>query len=133
MVISDAIRAGVIWAGVLSPHPMVAIGFNSPGPAPDLVRNLSFSMPIPADWDEISANAHLSGISGPLQLHHGTSDERVDLRLSTDLMQAMRKAGRPVEFYRYHGDDHNLSRGFGRAMQRSIEFFDTHVKGTGTD
>ena len=62
-------------------------------------------------------------------MHHGAADERVALRLSSDLMQAMRKAGWPVEFYRYHGDDHNLSKGFSRAMERSIEFFDEHVKG----
>ena len=86
-------------------------------------------MPIPADWDDISANAHLSQISGPLQLHHGTADDRVVLRLSTDLLLAMRKAGQPVELYSYHGDDHNLSIGFSRAMQRSIDFFDEHVKG----
>jgi hypothetical protein len=34
-----------------------------------------------------------------------------------------------AELYTYEGDNHNLSNSFGTAMQRSIEFFDLHVKG----
>ena len=36
----------------------------------------------------------------------------------------------PVELYIYEGDNHNISVNFATAMARSIQFFDTHVKGT---
>jgi hypothetical protein len=34
-----------------------------------------------------------------------------------------------VEYYTYEGDNHNISNSFNLAMQRSIGFFDTYVKG----
>jgi len=37
--------------------------------------------------------------------------------------------GKPVELFTYQGDNHNISANFGRAMARSIRFFDTYVKG----
>jgi len=35
----------------------------------------------------------------------------------------------PVEIYLYEGDNHNISNNFWTAMQRTVEFFDLHVKG----
>jgi fermentation-respiration switch protein FrsA (DUF1100 family) len=81
-------------------------------------------------WDSISANAYLADLSGPIQLHHGTGDESVPLLFSEMLnVQIQAVDPRMVEFYSYEGDDHNLSNGFTAAMQRSIAFFDTYVKG----
>jgi len=37
--------------------------------------------------------------------------------------------GKPVELYTYENDNHNISNHFGTAMERSIQFFDTYVKG----
>ncbi len=41
----------------------------------------------------------------------------------------MEAAGMPVEFYRYENDDHDITTNFTLAMQRTIQFFDTYVKG----
>jgi dipeptidyl aminopeptidase/acylaminoacyl peptidase len=62
-------------------------------------------------------------------LHHGTADESVPLEFSIILEEEIRQVGGQVEFYTYEGDDHNLANFFGLAMQRSITFFDTYVKG----
>ena len=37
--------------------------------------------------------------------------------------------GGEVEYYPYNGDNHNISINFNDAMYRSIQFFNTHVKG----
>jgi hypothetical protein len=40
----------------------------------------------------------------------------------------MLNANQYVEFYKYDGDNHNISGYFSTAMQRTIEFFDRYVK-----
>ena len=68
-------------------------------------------------------------MSGPIQLHHGTADSSVPIEFSETLYAQMQEVDKPAELYTYEGDDHNLSASFATAMQRSIQFFDTHVKG----
>ena len=83
----------------------------------------------PEFWNSISANAFLTDLSGPLQLHHGTADTSVPLEFSETLYQQVLAAGQTVEFYSYAGADHNLAISFSLAMQRTLEFFNTYVKG----
>ncbi len=144
MVISQDIKAGVIWGGVVAPYPdLFARGTPTPGPSPEpgtpgfrggwrrsWVEIFGSRDENPAFWDSISANAYLTDLSGPIQLHHGTADESVPLAASQTLYDEMVEAGEPVEFYSYEGDNHNLSGFFTTAMNRSIEFFDQYVKQT---
>jgi uncharacterized protein len=37
-------------------------------------------------------------------------------------------ANKTVELYTYEGDNHNISKNFSTAMQRSVEFFDKYLK-----
>ena len=64
-----------------------------------------------------------------MQIHHGTDDASVPVEFSVTLFDQLKAAGRSAEIYTYLGDDHNIARSFNQAMQRSIQFFDTHVKG----
>jgi len=82
----------------------------------------------PDFWNSISANAYLSDISGPLQLHHGTADVSVPVNFSTKLAEQMQATGKVAELFTYEGDDHNLSANFNLAMERSVEFFDRYLK-----
>ena len=84
----------------------------------------------PAFWASISPSSYLADLSGPLQLHHGTADESVPTEFSQTLYQQAQAAKLPVpvEYYEYPGDNHNLSKSFNTAMQRSIAFFDKYVK-----
>ena len=82
----------------------------------------------PEFWASISANSFVSDLSGPVQLHHGTADADVPLLFSELLNDQIAAAGGSVELYTYDGDDHNISASFNAAMQRSIAFFDEHVK-----
>jgi dipeptidyl aminopeptidase/acylaminoacyl peptidase len=52
---------------------------------------------------------------------------------SERLETQIQAAGKPVELFVYEGDNHNISVNFGRAMARSIQFFDTYVKGAGRE
>ncbi|MGW8227244.1 MAG: alpha/beta hydrolase family protein [Anaerolineales bacterium] len=142
MVVSQDIKAGVIWAGVVGSYPDLlthwrrnsASGLTPTPPArmrwrTDLIAQYGTPEENPAFWDTISANTYLEEISGPVQLHHGTADESVPLILSELLYQELQEAGQIVELYTYEGDNHNISNSFGQAMTRTIEFFDRYLKG----
>ncbi len=149
MVVSDEIRAGVIWAGVVGPYPNIFVrptqgaidgSGNGLGPTPDPTRRRGrwrqalidlYGTPEenPEFWASISANTYIKDLGGPVQLHHGTADTSVPAAASETLQAQLEAAGMLSELYLYEGDNHNISVNFSAAMQRSIEFFNRHVKG----
>jgi len=139
MVIRDDIKAGVIWGGVVASYPDLLTKWRRgpsavvPTPNPrswrnSLIQQYGSPEENPEFWNSISANSYLQDISGPLQLHHATTDEEVPLEFSELLFYQMLNVQKYVELYKYEGDNHNISNNFSTAMQRTIEFFDTYVK-----
>jgi dipeptidyl aminopeptidase/acylaminoacyl peptidase len=140
MVITNDIKAGVIWAGVVGSYQDLLYNWRRgtgssvpPTPRPSswrfsLAEQYGPPEENPAFWISISANSYLTEISGPIQLHHGTNDTSVPLLFSENLFYQMLNAGQYVELYKYEGDNHNISNYFSTAMQRTIEFFDQFVK-----
>jgi dipeptidyl aminopeptidase/acylaminoacyl peptidase len=146
MVVTGDIKAGVIWAGVVASYPDLFARWRRPNndifPTPDANsrrgrwrRELFETYGSPEDnpefWAAVSPTTFLNDLSGPIQLHHGTADSSVPVEFSETLQGLMEDLGLPGELYVYDGDDHNLSINFSTAMQRSIQFFDEHVKGAG--
>jgi dienelactone hydrolase len=144
MVTSGDIKAGVIWAGVVASYPDLIERWRRPNndifptPDPDSRRGRwrqtlfdTYGAPDenPEFWAAISPTSYLDDLSGPIQLHHGTTDQSVPVEFSETLAEQMEAAGLPVELHLYDGDNHNISVNFDTAMTRSIEFFDIHVKG----
>jgi fermentation-respiration switch protein FrsA (DUF1100 family) len=140
MVTVPDVKAGVIWAGVVASY---LDQFNrarrapaGPGgmPAPargwrnDLTAQYGTPEQNPQFYASISPNSYLKDISGPLQLHHGTADESVPIEFSDTLEKQMQVAGKPVEYYKYLGDNHNIANNLSVALQRSVAFFDKYVK-----
>lgn len=142
MVTDPDIKAGVIWAGVVGSYPDLINRWRRRNPSPlplpstpqgwrqKLISVFGTPEANPVFWSSLSANSYLRDISGPLQLHHGTADSSVPLEFSEKLSRDLRGEDKTEEYYTYEGDDHNISRYFGSAMQRSIEFFDKYVKET---
>jgi uncharacterized protein len=140
MVISPDIKAGVIWGGVVGSYPdMLSKWRRGPAITPtppagsrrwrdDWVTRFGSPEENPEFWNGVSANSFLGDISGPLQLHHSTTDEEVPLVFSETLSAQMQAVGKLVELYEYPGDNHNISASFGVAMTRTIAFFDRFLK-----
>jgi dipeptidyl aminopeptidase/acylaminoacyl peptidase len=143
MVITDDIKAGVIWAGVVASYPDLLYNWRrGPTASPDstprpgswrvsFVEQYGSPEENPEFWNSISSNSYLTDLSGPIQLHHGTNDEDVPLVFSENLFMQMLDLGQYVELYKYDGDNHNISKYFSTAMNRTIEFFDRFVKNAG--
>ena len=159
MVVSDQIRAGVIWGGVVGPYPDLFARALAPTPTPDPAATVT-STPDPAAsptptrrlrwrgsfidvygspeenpafWASISANSYLADLSGPLQLHHAIDDPTVPASASELLYAQLQAAGQPAELYLYENDSHDIDNNFYTAMSRSLAFFDRHVKNAGAD
>jgi fermentation-respiration switch protein FrsA (DUF1100 family) len=141
MVISNDIRAGVIWAGVVGSYQDLLTQWHARVPTRDAFSPVAgrgwrsawsvlYGSPEdnPDFWGSISANTYLSDLSGPIQLHHGTDDHSVPIGLSETLAQQIKEAGKTVELYTYEGDNHNLSNDFSAAMTRTIKFFNRYLK-----
>jgi len=141
MVANPDVKAGVIWAGVVASYPeMIANWTRRPNAVPAsipprarrwrqvLQEKMGTPEENPAYWASISSNSYLADLSGPVQLHHGTADGDVPVEFSRTLEDQILAAGGTVEYYEYAGDDHNLSASLGTALQRSVAFFDEHVK-----
>ncbi len=157
MVVASDIKAGVIWGGVVAPYPDVIARWgrldrrsgSTREPRPDQPTNYagawiqSFGTWVqdfyskygtpeqnPAFWATISPNTYLADLSGPVALHHSTTDEMVPLAWSETLARELDEASRqPYEMHSYAGDNHNITANFGVAMQRTVAFFDRYVKG----
>ena len=143
MVVTSDIKAGVIWAGVVGSYEDMINNWRRRIPWVPSTSERQFRRPgrqelidqygIPEQnqefWQSISPINFVSDISGPIALHHGTSDESVPWEFSQSLSDALVTAGKTVEYYTYPGADHNLSGGaFSQAMNRSVEFFDKYFK-----
>ena len=139
MVISKDIKAGVIWAGVVGSYPDLLYKWRRTGPTPPPPSGTSgwrslwlktYGTPEenPTFWNSISATSYLADLSGPIQLHHGTTDEDVPVEFSENLAQEIAASGNYAELYLYDGDNHNLANSFDLAMRRTLEFFDKYLK-----
>ena len=148
MVISPEVKAGVIWGGVVGSYPDLLFNWGNrnplaaltatptttqPGPwRTQLLRDYGTPEQNPGFWASISANTYLRDLSGPVQLHHGTVDTSVPVQMSINLDRQIREVGGHVELFTYAGDDHDVSRNLSVALNRSVAFFDAHVKNRST-
>ena len=140
MVTTSDVKVGVIWAGVVASYPDLMTRWSRPNrPTPvatypgrrwrtEFIEKYGSPEDNPEFWASISPITYAEDVSGPIQLHHGSADESVPLVFSELLYEALGVAGKPVEFYAYEGDNHNISANFSTAMSRTVEFFDRYLK-----
>lgn len=146
MLVSDQIKAGVIWAGaVYSYEDFAKYGISDSsyahkpyekkeGPAQSdrevseeiqQIRSNPKSIDFTSDfWKSISLTANLAYLNNPLQVHHSINDSVVNIGYSRDLVETLKTNGKRVEFYEYVGGGHNIeSPYFESAMARTVKFF----------
>ena len=128
-VISEKIKASVLWGGVVGSYEdMLETYFERidflQRLAPPVIQKHGLPSENPDYWDLIDPFQYLNAISGPVQLHHGSSDDSVPVELSASLYQALLAEGVPVEYFEYPGAGHNFyGDAFEQAMLLTVEFF----------
>jgi dienelactone hydrolase len=128
MVVSQDINAGVIWAGDIAPYPDIVAAYW--GWDNEFITEYGLLDQNPDFWASISPNTYLSDLSGPLELHHSTTDAEVPVAWSEALLEECQAVDKQsCELFTYPGDNHNIGANFGVAMQRTVAFFDKYVKG----
>lgn len=148
MLVSNEVKAGVIWAGAVYSYSDFAkyrISDNSYSPndpnrqrqTPESQENrenseavqmlrqdpdkLNFLDPF---WQSISLTANINYLENPLQLHHSVNDNVVNIGYMRDLEAVLAASGKDYEAYEYAGGGHNIdSPYFETAMQRTVDFF----------
>lgn len=142
VVVPRDIKAAVIWGGVLGTYDDLMNNWqrrvryipSSPEMAnrnrsrQDLIIKFGTPQTNPDFWNSIDPNHYLADISAPIQLHTGGDDEEVPVVFSSGLKDRLEKMDKIVQYYDYPGDDHNIRYNFNTAIQRSVEFFDKHLK-----
>jgi len=78
-----------------------------------------------ADYDpaKYSVDNYWGRIKAPLQVQQGLADELVEVGWSDDFVKRMEAEGARVKYYRYPGNDHNLSRDWETVVERDLAFF----------
>ncbi|TXH00853.1 MAG: alpha/beta fold hydrolase, partial [Candidatus Moraniibacteriota bacterium] len=82
----------------------------------------------PAFWNGISAKNYFDRIAVPIQNHHGTNDESVELKWSDELAVWLEETGKVIEYRVYPGEPHEFIDAWPLVMQRTVEFFDKYIK-----
>ena len=140
LAVTKDIKAAALLAGVVaSPHSFYTYwqGFRDDPRTPSWIKENAaqtlqeFGSPVAnADlWSAISPYSYMSEFTTPVQIHHGTADTDVPLVFSDELNKALLDAEKPVEYFVYHGGDHNLAGSArGPVLIRTIEFFKNNLK-----
>ncbi|MFA6973292.1 MAG: alpha/beta fold hydrolase [Parcubacteria group bacterium] len=82
----------------------------------------------PEFWKTVSAENYFANITSPILLHQGALDQDVPVEWSQELNDNLKKAAKAVTYYEYPNEPHTFINAQAQVMQRSLEFFDTHVK-----
>jgi uncharacterized protein len=146
MLIEPDIKAGVIWAGaVYSYADLVRYGIDDNTYRPPATSQpKGTSTPVSRSnqifetygipdlenkyWQAVALTENIEYLSYPIQLHHASNDTVVNLGYSSDLSVILNQNDKVYEFYIYPGGGHNIvSPYFEQAMQRTVEFFNSHL------
>jgi dipeptidyl aminopeptidase/acylaminoacyl peptidase len=82
----------------------------------------------PEFWQGISAKNYFDRIITPIQNHHGTVDESVEIKWSEELQTWLGAANKDLEYYIYQDEPHEFIEAWPLVMSRTVDFFDKHLK-----
>lgn len=117
-------RCAVSVAGVSDLSDMYWTDYRESGENKMVRRNQTEMLGTPSTFAEVSPRKHARDASAPILLIHGKDDTVVPFKQSTAMQDALRDAGKPVEFVTLKEEDHWLSRSATRQqmLEASVAF-----------
>lgn len=82
----------------------------------------------PETWESFSAKNYFDRVKAPVMLHQGALDRDVPVGWSRELKDGLEKAEKEIVYHEYPLEGHTFFDAQGVVMQRSLEFFDKHLK-----
>lgn len=124
---SSQIKALVLWAPAVTTFPeniTYFIRYHSPK-ATDFKKLEETLAQLISQYgkDQFSSFSNTSKLNIPIILHHGTADESVPFSWGEALNNRLKSEGKNITFYRYAGDNHNISNHWYEALSKDVEFF----------
>jgi dipeptidyl aminopeptidase/acylaminoacyl peptidase len=121
-------RCAVAVAGIGDLLEMYKTEVTGSGGDRTLIRALRDEIGSGRDMKEVSPIRFVNRADAPILLIHGKDDIVVKYSQSVEMAEALREAGKPVEFVTLAGEDHWLSRGATRLqmLQAIIAFIERH-------
>ena len=120
----------VLWAPVSKPFPYSILyytdDFDDHGKA---LRKAVANFEKDYDIEKYSLTNFLNWVEAPVQIHQGGSDEAVPQKWSDQLLDALKKLNKDINYFTYPGNDHNLMPdAWSLAVSRSISFYRENFK-----
>lgn len=82
----------------------------------------------PAFWAEASPRTYFDRVTEPVLVQHGTADESCPYVWSEQTVAALQGAGKSAELVTYEGEAHAFGPAWPASMERTIAFFQTHLR-----
>jgi len=82
----------------------------------------------PTFWRNLSAVNFFNRITEPILVQHGTADESCPLEWSQRTLTALQQAGKSAELVTYEGEAHAFEAAWPASMERTVAFFQQHLK-----
>lgn len=80
-------------------------------------------------WKQVAPINYVSDIQGAIQIHHAINDDVVSINYSRNLNNLLTQTPVTHELYEYQSGGHNIQgASFTQAMQRTVEFFNKHLR-----
>ncbi len=80
-------------------------------------------------WRQVIPTNYLEDVTGAVAIHHAVDDDVVNIGYSRDLVGFLKKSNVEHELHEYETGGHNINgASFVTAMQRTIDFFQAHLK-----
>jgi dipeptidyl aminopeptidase/acylaminoacyl peptidase len=98
-------------------------GRNNPDRANPITKFVGLPEANPDFWASISPKNYWPQVSAPIMIHHGDKDRSCPVRWARAATKGLKGAGKAVTLHIYRGEGHDLMAGWGKAMARSIDFF----------
>ncbi|MDB5178882.1 MAG: putative peptidase [Patescibacteria group bacterium] len=137
-VVSKDIKATALMAGVVGSFDDIFYHWPTSPMASDrpaivqtakqaLIARYGTPQTNPDFWAKASAVNFVSQISGATQVNQDAGDSVVPQIFADHLVDALRKAGKPVDYHLYPGDDHQFIQNRTSLLQNLLAFYKAHL------
>jgi dipeptidyl aminopeptidase/acylaminoacyl peptidase len=121
------VQAAAPWASVSSVEAENYDQFIRGDPDDQLARRYGTPEQSPRFWRQNSSRPYFDRITEPVLMVHGRLDETCPPRWATATQRALREAGVDSEL-EWYDDAHAFGPAFNPAMNRTVRFFDRHLR-----